>query len=164
MNKITIAVIVLCIVAIAAGLVAWSVTRQSPARGCIAPISENVTVQRVHYKNRYGMKIAGNLYTARDIDKTKTYPALIVGAPYGGVKEQAPCVYANELAVENLFISPIENDIVLSNTHRRRRIANPDEVFATKKPVINVITNIPSVHNIIMPPAYNISHMALCGV
>lgn len=65
MNKITIAVIVLCIAAIAAGLVAWSVTRKSPARGCIAPISENVTVQRVHYKNRYGMKIAGNLYTAR---------------------------------------------------------------------------------------------------
>ena len=30
MNKITIAVIVLCIVAIAAGLVAWSVTRKSP--------------------------------------------------------------------------------------------------------------------------------------
>lgn len=25
-------------------------------------------------------------------------PALIVGAPYGGVKEQGPCVYANELA------------------------------------------------------------------
>ena len=65
MNKITIAVIVLCIAAIAAGLVAWSVTRKSPARGCITPISENVTVQRVHYKNRYGMKIAGNLYTAR---------------------------------------------------------------------------------------------------
>ena len=43
MNKITIAVIVLCIAAIAAGLVAWSVTRKSPARGCIAPISENVT-------------------------------------------------------------------------------------------------------------------------
>lgn len=31
MNKITIAVIVLCIAAIVAGLVAWSVTRKSPA-------------------------------------------------------------------------------------------------------------------------------------
>ena len=50
------------------------------------------------------MKIAGNLYTARDIDKTKTYPALIVGAPYGGVKEQAPCVYANELAQRGFVV------------------------------------------------------------
>ena len=126
MNKITIAVIVLCIAAIAAGLVAWSVTRKSPARGCIAPISESVTVQRVHYKNRYGMKIAGNLYTARDIDKTKTYPALIVGAPYGGVKEQAPCVYANELAQRGFVVLTFDQSFMGDSGGTPRNVSSPD--------------------------------------
>lgn len=33
-----------------------------------------------------------------------TYPALIVGAPYGGVKEQGPGVYANELAQRGFVV------------------------------------------------------------
>lgn len=61
----------------------------------IFELSENVERKHVSYKNRYGMKIAGDLYTAKDIDLSKKYPALIVGAPYGGVKEQGPGVYAN---------------------------------------------------------------------
>ena len=34
----------------------------------------------------------------REMRSHAKHPALIVGAPYGGVKEQGPCVYANELA------------------------------------------------------------------
>lgn len=52
----------------------------------------------VSYKNRYGMELVGELYTAKNMDVTEKHPAIIVGTPYGGVKEQGPCVYANELA------------------------------------------------------------------
>lgn len=64
----------------------------------IHELSENIERKRVTYDNRYGLKVTADLYISKDIDITKKYSALIVGAPYGGVKEQGLCVYANELA------------------------------------------------------------------
>lgn len=54
------------------------------------------------YKNRYGIKLAGDLYMSKDIDMNKKHPALVIGAPYGGVKEQGPGVWANELAQKRI--------------------------------------------------------------
>lgn len=68
------------------------------AYGYITQLSENVERKHVRYSNRFGIAIAGDLYYSKELDHNKKYPALIVGAPYGGVKEQGPCVYANELA------------------------------------------------------------------
>lgn len=70
----------------------------------IHTLSENVERTHVRYPNRYGLMLAGDLYTAKDMDKTKPQMALIVGAPYGGVKEQGPCVYANELAQRGFVV------------------------------------------------------------
>lgn len=64
----------------------------------IFTLSENVVRKPVSYKNRYGITLAGDLYLPKDMDETKQYPALIIGAPYGGVKEQSPGLYANEMA------------------------------------------------------------------
>lgn len=66
--------------------------------GYIAKLSEKVERQHVRFYNRFGIALAGDLYMAKDLDQRKKYPAVIIGAPYGGVKEQGPCVYANELA------------------------------------------------------------------
>lgn len=52
----------------------------------IAFLSEQVERKMVQYKNRYGMELVGELYTTKDMDATAMHPALIVGAPYGGVK------------------------------------------------------------------------------
>ncbi len=61
-------------------------------------LSDKVTVQSVRYKNRFGITIAGHMYTPKDMDKTKKYPAIIIGTPYGGVKEQGAGIYAQTLA------------------------------------------------------------------
>ena len=61
-------------------------------------LSENVTRRHVSYKNRFGITIAGDLYTVKGMDETEKYPALVIGPPYGGCKEQGPGVYANQLA------------------------------------------------------------------
>ena len=61
-------------------------------------LSENVNRTSVSYLNRYGIRIAADLYTAKDMDETEKHPALVIGPPYGGVKEQGPGVYANQLA------------------------------------------------------------------
>ncbi len=128
MNKITITVIALCAVAIVIGVIVGVRAKhsQTTPRACIAPISENIDVKRVHYKNRYGMEIAGNLYTARDMDKSQQYPALIVGAPYGGVKEQAPCVYANELAGRGFVVLTFDQSFMGDSGGEPRHVSSPD--------------------------------------
>ena len=61
-------------------------------------LSDKVTVQQVTFKNRYGITVAADLYLAKDIDTSPKYPALIVGTPYGGVKEQGAGIYAQNMA------------------------------------------------------------------
>lgn len=70
----------------------------------IFELSENVTRTHVYYKNRYGIELAGDLYMAKDADLTQKYPALVIGAPFGGVKEQGPGVYANQLAQRGFVV------------------------------------------------------------
>jgi fermentation-respiration switch protein FrsA (DUF1100 family) len=50
------------------------------------------------------VEIAADLYYAKDLDKTVNYPALVVGPPFGGVKEQGPGVYANQLAQHGFVV------------------------------------------------------------
>ena len=60
--------------------------------GYITKLSDKLTREHVRYNNRYGTAIAADIYYVKDIDKNAKYPALIVGASYGGTKEQGPCV------------------------------------------------------------------------
>lgn len=61
-------------------------------------LSDKVTMEPVHYKNRYGITVAAHLYLSKDIDKSKKYPAIVIGTPYGGVKEQGAGIYAQNMA------------------------------------------------------------------
>ncbi len=96
------------------------------AYGYIQKLSDKVARTHVRYNNRYGTAIAGDLYTAKDLDKTKKYPALIVGAPYGGVKEQGPCVYANELAQRGFVVLTFDQVHMGESGGEPRNISSPD--------------------------------------
>jgi carboxymethylenebutenolidase len=56
-----------------------------------------VKVQKVMYPNREVMVVA-NIYTPAEFDAAKKYPAVVVGHPAGGVKEQVAGLYAQKLA------------------------------------------------------------------
>lgn len=70
----------------------------------IFELDEAVTRTKVYYKNRYGIELAGDLYMAKDADQSQKYPALVIGPPFGGVKEQGPGVYANQLAKRGFVV------------------------------------------------------------
>ena len=72
--------------------------------GHILELDSNIERKKVVYKNRYGMDLVGELYHKADMDLSGRYSALIIGAPYGGVKEQGPCVYGNELAKKGFVV------------------------------------------------------------
>jgi len=59
--------------------------------------SHGVNIQKVNFPNR-DIKVVGNLFFPRDFDKDKKYPAIVVGHPNGGVKEQTAGLYAEKLA------------------------------------------------------------------
>lgn len=92
----------------------------------ICKLNENVERTHVRYPNRYGLMIAGDLYTAKNLDKSGKYEALIVGAPYGGVKEQGPCVYANELAQRGFVVLTFDPCYMGESAGEPRRVSSPD--------------------------------------
>ena len=51
-----------------------------------------------------GIKISANIYLPANYDKSKSYPAVVVAHPNGGVKEQVAGLYAQRLA-ENGYIT-----------------------------------------------------------
>ena len=95
----------------------------------IAQLSENVERKEVTFKNRYGFELAGDLYTLKGIDEGKKYPALIVGAPYGGVKEQGPCVYADEMAKRGFVVLTFDQVFMGESGGSPRNVSSPD-IFA----------------------------------
>lgn len=92
----------------------------------ISKLNENVRRIHVRYQNRYGIAIAGDLYTRKDLDKKKTYAAVVVGAPYDGVKEQGPSVYANELAQRGFVVLTFDPCYMGESGGEPRHVSSPD--------------------------------------
>ncbi len=62
------------------------------------PPSEQVVVERVSFKNRVLITVVGDLYVPKGLDRTKRHAAIVVGHPFGGVKEQTSGLHAQQLA------------------------------------------------------------------
>lgn len=90
--------------------------------------SENVIIERVSYKNRYGISISADLYLPKDIDLNKQYPALIVGTPYGGVKEQGAGLYAQTMAQRGFVSLAFDESYNGTSSGEPRRTSSP-EIF-----------------------------------
>ncbi|MFM9556327.1 alpha/beta hydrolase [Streptomyces caniscabiei] len=101
----------------------------SPSDGYIFELDNNVTRTSVTYKNRYGITIAADLYRPKDFDESQKHPAIVIGPPYGGVKEQGPGVYAQELAKRGFVALGFDPSYNGESSGEPRHIASP-EIFA----------------------------------
>ncbi|MGQ5708732.1 alpha/beta hydrolase [Lactobacillus sp. PSON] len=66
------------------------------------PKSDKVNHRKITFHNRYGIELAADMYTPKDINDKM--PAIAVSGPFGAVKEQASGLYAQTMA-ENGFIT-----------------------------------------------------------
>lgn len=55
-------------------------------------------VEKVSFRNRISINVAGNLYLPPNFDTNKKHPAIVVGHTFTGVKEQTSGLYAQRLA------------------------------------------------------------------
>ena len=92
----------------------------------IFELNDDVEREHVYYRTRYGIEVAADLYTAKDMDRSGKYPAIVVGPPFGGVKEQGPGVYANELARRGFVVLAIDPAYHGYSGGQPRNVGSPD--------------------------------------
>ncbi len=62
------------------------------------PQSITVSHEKISFKNKLGINVSADMYMPKDLDKSEKHAAIIVGPPYGGIKEQTAGFYAQAMA------------------------------------------------------------------
>ncbi|AWY39022.1 hypothetical protein DKY63_03470 [Pseudomonas putida] len=88
--------------------------------------SEKVTVEKVTFKNQYGMKVAGNLFTLKGHNPKAKNAAIIVGHPMGAVKEQSANLYATKMAEQGFVTLSLDLSFWGESEGTPRQAVSPD--------------------------------------
>ena len=91
-------------------------------------LSGKVTHEKVSYPNRYGITLSADMYMPKDMDTSKKYPALVIGTPYGGVKEQGAGIYAQTMAERGFVAIAFDESFNGESGGEPRHISSP-EIF-----------------------------------
>lgn len=97
MNRSLAATVALAL-ALSAGTARGTAAQSTLAWDKTFPQSPRIAHQKVTFYNRLGIALVGDLYVPKNIDRARRHPAIIVGHPYGGVKEQTSGLYAQTMA------------------------------------------------------------------
>ena len=88
--------------------------------------SDKVTVKKVHFTNRYGIKLTGDLYAPKNIAKGTKLPAIAISGPFGAVKEQVSGLYAQTLAERGFITLAFDPSYTGESSGKPRNVASPD--------------------------------------
>ena len=87
--------------------------------------SGKVNVQKVSFKNRYGITLTGDLYTPKEKTDEKL-AAIAISGPFGAVKEQASGLYAQTLAERGFVTLAFDPSYTGESSGEPRNVASPD--------------------------------------
>ena len=88
--------------------------------------STAITMQKVAFKNQYNMKVVGNLFTPKDMNKNAKHAAIIVGHPMGAVKEQSANLYAIKMAEQGFVTLSLDLSFWGESEGQPRNAVLPD--------------------------------------
>ena len=88
--------------------------------------STAITMQKVAFKNQYNMKVVGNLFTPKDMNKNAKHAAIIVGHPMGAVKEQTANLYAIKMAEQGFVTLSLDLSFWGESEGQPRNAVLPD--------------------------------------
>ncbi|MES2948496.1 MAG: alpha/beta hydrolase [Pseudomonadota bacterium] len=88
--------------------------------------SNQVAMQKVTFKNQYKMEVVGNLFTPKNLDRSKKNPAIVVGHPMGAVKEQSANLYATKMAEQGFVTLSLDLSFWGESDGQPRNAVAPD--------------------------------------
>lgn len=89
------------------------------------PKSAKVDHQKVTFRNRYGITLAGDLYLPKD-RADKRLAAIAVSGPFGAVKEQSSGLYAQTMAERGFVTLAFDPSYTGESGGEPRNVASPD--------------------------------------
>lgn len=105
--------------------------------------SNKVGHQKVTFKNRYGITLAADLYIPKNA-KNKL-PAIVVGGPFGAVKEQSSGLYAQTMAERGFVTLAFDPSYTGESGGAPRNVASPDintEDFSAAVDFVGLLPNV----------------------
>ncbi len=87
--------------------------------------SDKVDHQKVTFKNRYGITLAADLYLPKNRGNQRL-AALVVGGPFGAVKEQSSGLYAQTMAERGFVTLAFDPSFTGESGGEPRNVASPD--------------------------------------
>jgi uncharacterized protein len=89
------------------------------------PKSDRVDHRKVTFRNRYGITLAGDLYTPRE-HGTARLAAVAVSGPFGAVKEQSSGLYAQTMAERGYVALAFDPSYTGESGGEPRNVPSPD--------------------------------------
>ena len=87
--------------------------------------SEKVDHQKVTFKNRYGITLAGDLYAPKD-RAGRRLAGLVIAGPFGAVKEQSSGLYAQTMAERGYVTLAFDPSYTGESGGEPRNVPSPD--------------------------------------
>lgn len=86
--------------------------------------SEKVNVEKISFKNRFGITIVADMYTPKEY--SGKLPAIAVSGPFGAVKEQSSGLYAQTMAERGFLAIAFDPSFTGESSGEPRYVASPD--------------------------------------
>ena len=107
--------------------------------------SDRLVLEKVTFPNLYQMEMAGDLFLPKDLDRSKKYPAIIVGHPMGAVKEQSAVLYAQKLAEQGFVTLAVDLAFWGASQGQPRNAVSPDMYAETFSAAVDFLDSLPYV-------------------
>ena len=123
----------------------------------VFPKSDKVNIQKVEFKNRFGIKLIGDLYTPKTMKKDEKLPAIAISGPFGAVKEQSSGLYAQTLAERGFITLAFDPSYTGESSGTPRHVASPDINTEDFSAAVDFLSNYKNVD------ADEIGILGICG-
>lgn len=105
--------------------------------------SDKVDHKKVSFKNRYGITLAADLYQPKN--SNGKLAAIVVGGPFGAIKEQSSGLYAQTMAERGFVTLAFDPSYTGESGGEPRHVASPDintEDFSAAVDFIGLLANV----------------------
>ena len=120
-------------------------------------MANGVKKQKVTFHNRFLIDVIGDLYFPANYDSAKKYAAIIVGHPFGGVKEQTSGLHARKLAEMGYVTLAFDASYYGESGGYPRRMESPEVRVEDFSAAVDFLSNHPAVD------ADKIGVIGICG-